>query len=106
MLKGVLDPHLSISAPDEPVVRDIYCSCSNNSIYMLTFQPKFRPTMERVSQEFLFHKATLVKPFHEISISQLWKQELIYLNEGFFYFLEVVSLIPLVLQIPWDEVQK
>ena len=74
-LKDVLDPRLSLPA-DEPIGQDIVL-VATIAFACLRSNPKFRPTMERVSHEFLSHKATLKKPFHEISISQLWQQELI-----------------------------
>ncbi|KAL4597665.1 hypothetical protein ACB092_11G005000 [Castanea dentata] len=75
MLKDVLDPRLS-PPTDKRDVQDI-ALVATIAFACLHSNPKSRPTMESVSQKFLSHKATLVKPFHEISISQLWQKEYI-----------------------------
>ncbi|KAM7511364.1 hypothetical protein LguiB_010239 [Lonicera macranthoides] len=69
-VNDVLDPRLSCPV-DRLVEWDIVmvmrmafsCLCSN---------PKSRPTMRSVSQEFLAHRTPLPKPLHLISLLELW----------------------------------
>ena len=75
MLKDVLDPCL-LPPTDKRDVQDI-ALVATIAFACLHSNPKSRPTMESVSQKFLSHKAILVKPFREISISQLWQKEYI-----------------------------
>ncbi|KAL5741202.1 hypothetical protein ACOSP7_027934 [Xanthoceras sorbifolium] len=80
MLSDILDPCLS--APmDQMVVQDIVL-VSSVAFACLRSKPKSRPTMLRVSQEFLARKTPLTKPFHDISIAELKTQEMYMVDEN------------------------
>ncbi|XP_057969313.1 probable leucine-rich repeat receptor-like protein kinase At1g35710 [Malania oleifera] len=69
MLNDVLDPR-----PSPPT--DILVASEIVLVGMLAFaclhaNPRCRPTMKHISQEFLSHRIPLAKPFHEISVLQL-----------------------------------
>ncbi|KAH9657239.1 MDIS1-interacting receptor like kinase 2 [Citrus sinensis] len=72
MLIDVLDPRLSPPV-DRMVMQDIVL-VTTVALACLHSKPKFRPTMQRVCQEFLTCKIALVNPFEEISIWQLRNQ--------------------------------
>ncbi|KAJ0041822.1 hypothetical protein Pint_19316 [Pistacia integerrima] len=80
MLIDLLDPRLPCLA-DMMVVQDIVL-ISKIAFVCLCFKPKSRPTMHRVSQEFLGRKTPLAKPFHEISISEMRNQDIFVVDES------------------------
>ncbi|KAL4652174.1 hypothetical protein ACB092_01G214200 [Castanea dentata] len=74
MLKDVLDPRLSPNINQSiaqsvvlVVTLALACLCSD---------PKSRPTMKHVTQEFLARRSPLSKPFYAISMQQLMNQEI------------------------------
>ena len=74
MLKDVIDPHLSPHinqniAKSVVVVVTLALAC-------LRSNPKSRPTMKHVSQEFLALRSPLSKPFYAISMQQLMNQKI------------------------------
>ncbi|CAK9162889.1 unnamed protein product [Ilex paraguariensis] len=69
ILNEMLDPRLSPPA-DAQVARDIVL-VATLAFACLCPEPKYRPTMQRVSQEFLARRTTLAKPLHTISVWQL-----------------------------------
>ncbi|KAL5738984.1 hypothetical protein ACOSQ2_028164 [Xanthoceras sorbifolium] len=79
MLSDVLDKRLS-PPEDRTVVQDIVVA-SSLAFACLRSKPKSRPTMRRVSEEFLTHKTLMSKPFHEISIVELKNQEMSVVDE-------------------------
>ncbi|KAL9458641.1 hypothetical protein AB3S75_007496 [Citrus x aurantiifolia] len=71
-LIDILDQRLPFPL-DRKVIHDIIL-VSIVAFACLQSKPKSRPTMQRVSQEFLTGKSPLGKPVEEISISELMKQ--------------------------------
>ncbi|XP_031281003.1 MDIS1-interacting receptor like kinase 2-like [Pistacia vera] len=80
MLIDLLDPRLPCLA-DTIVVQDI-ALISRIAFACLSSKPKSRPTMHRVSHEFLGRKTSLAKPFHEISISEMRNQNIYAIGES------------------------
>ncbi|XP_031281004.1 MDIS1-interacting receptor like kinase 2-like [Pistacia vera] len=80
MLIDLLDPRLPCLA-DTMVVQDI-ALISRIAFACLSSKPKSRPTMHRVSHEFLGRKTPLEKPFHEISISEMRNQNIYAVGES------------------------
>ncbi|KAJ0043261.1 hypothetical protein Pint_19307 [Pistacia integerrima] len=80
MLIDLLDPRLSPPA-DTMVMQDI-ALISRIAFACLRSKPKSRPTMYRVSYEFLGRKTPLAKPFHEISISEMRNQNIYAIDES------------------------
>ncbi|XP_031264674.1 MDIS1-interacting receptor like kinase 2-like [Pistacia vera] len=80
MLIDMLDPRLSPPA-DTMVMQDI-ALISRIAFACLRSKPKSRPTMYRVSHEFLGRKTPLTKPFHEISISEMRNQNIYAIDES------------------------
>ncbi|KAL5738996.1 hypothetical protein ACOSQ2_028176 [Xanthoceras sorbifolium] len=77
MLSNVL--HKRLSPPeDRTVVQDIVVA-SSLAFACLRSKPKSRPTMRRVSEEFLTRKTLMSKPFHEISIVELKTKKCLWL---------------------------
>ncbi|KAL5741196.1 hypothetical protein ACOSP7_027928 [Xanthoceras sorbifolium] len=77
MLSNVL--HKRLSPPeDRTVVQDIVVASSLAFAYLRS-KPKSRPTMRRVSEEFLTCKTLMSKPFHEISIVELKTKKCLWL---------------------------
>ena len=68
-LTNVLDQRLSPPV-NRKVVEDIVL-ISSIAFACLHSQPKCRPTMQQVSEEFLSHKTQMQKSFREINISEL-----------------------------------
>ncbi|KAK4851889.1 hypothetical protein QYF36_019193 [Acer negundo] len=73
MLIDILDPRMSPPA-DQMVMQGIVLA-STIAFACLRSEPKLRPTMNRVSQEFTSGKKQISKPFPEISITELRKQD-------------------------------
>ncbi|KAH9768694.1 MDIS1-interacting receptor like kinase 2 [Citrus sinensis] len=74
-LIDLLDPRLS--HPVDQKIRQDIILVSTVAFSCLRSQPKSRPTMQLVSNEFIArNKAPMQKPFHEISISELRNQEM------------------------------
>ncbi|KAJ4707478.1 putative Receptor protein kinase [Melia azedarach] len=78
-LMDVLDQRLSPPV-DRKVVEDIM------HVMIIAFaclhsKAKYRPTMRRVSQEFLACRTPLTKPFQEISVSELRNQGMYFVDE-------------------------
>ncbi|KAK0600764.1 hypothetical protein LWI29_018227 [Acer saccharum] len=74
MLIDILDPRLSPPA-DQMIMQDIVLA-STIAFACLHSEPKSRPTMKRVSQEFTSGKKQISKPFPEISITELRNQDI------------------------------
>ncbi|KAJ0041869.1 hypothetical protein Pint_19317 [Pistacia integerrima] len=79
-LIDLLDPRIPCLV-DTMVVQDITL-ISRIAFACLSSKPKSRPTMHRVSHEFLGHKTPLAKPFHEISISEIRNQNIYAVDES------------------------
>ncbi|KAK2647755.1 hypothetical protein Ddye_015244 [Dipteronia dyeriana] len=77
---GELGPHLS--PPDEQTVMQDIVDASSLAFACLRYEPKSRPTMKRVSQEFFIRKTLISKPFHEIYIGELKDQEICLVDEN------------------------
>ncbi|KAH9704170.1 protein kinase domain-containing protein [Citrus sinensis] len=74
-LIDLLDPRLS--PPVDQKIRQDVILVSTVAFSCLRSQPKSRPTMQLVSNEFIArNKALMQKPFHEISILELRNQEM------------------------------
>ncbi|KAH9704145.1 protein kinase domain-containing protein [Citrus sinensis] len=74
-LIDLLDPRLS--PPVDQKIRQDIILVSTVAFSCLRSQPKSRPTMQLVSNEFIArNKAPMQKPFHEISIVELRNQEM------------------------------
>ncbi|KAL5739236.1 hypothetical protein ACOSQ2_028416 [Xanthoceras sorbifolium] len=69
MLLDILDPRLSPPV-DQMIAHDIVL-VSSVAFASLHRNPKSRPSMQRVSREFLAYKTPMSKPIHEISIVEL-----------------------------------
>ncbi|KAJ0098708.1 hypothetical protein Patl1_22170 [Pistacia atlantica] len=79
MLIDVLDSRLS--PPVNRIVKQEIMLVSTIAFACLRSKPKSRPTMKRVSQEFLKQKTSFAKSFGEISISELRNQEMYLFDE-------------------------
>ncbi|KAK2647533.1 hypothetical protein Ddye_015022 [Dipteronia dyeriana] len=73
-LIDVLDSRLSPPI-DHTVVQDIALA-SSIALACLHSEPKFRPTMKRVSQEIVSRRKMVLKPIHEITMTRLQKHEM------------------------------
>ncbi|KAK3199326.1 hypothetical protein Dsin_022741 [Dipteronia sinensis] len=69
MLMDIVDPRLS-PPMDKLIAQDVVL-VSSVAFACLHSKPKFRPSMQRVSQEFLACKTLMSKPFQEVSTAQL-----------------------------------
>ncbi|XP_059657128.1 MDIS1-interacting receptor like kinase 2-like [Cornus florida] len=74
MLEEVLDARLQAPAPGR-IARDVGLAATL-AFACLHSEPKFRPTMQRVSQEVRSSKYSLAKPLYKMSLSQLMNQDL------------------------------
>ncbi|KAK3227513.1 hypothetical protein Dsin_007375 [Dipteronia sinensis] len=74
MLIDVLDSRLS--PPTDPTVVQDIALASSIALACLHSEPKFRPTMKRVSQEIVSREKMVQKPIHEITMAQLQKHEM------------------------------
>ena len=72
MLNEILDQRLP--PPNRIVARDIFF-VATIAFACLCTKPKYRPTMNWVSQEFLSRKKPIAKPLHAVSLWQLKNQE-------------------------------
>ena len=73
MLKDVLDPRLS---PHINTIAQSVVLVITPTLAGLRSNPKSRPTMRQVSQEFSVQRSQLPKPIAEISMQQLMNQEI------------------------------
>ncbi|KAB1215093.1 hypothetical protein CJ030_MR4G016268 [Morella rubra] len=73
MLHDILDKRPL--PPSDPVAHDIFL-VATVAFACLRAKPKSRPTMKRVSQEFLPHKKPTTKPLDSVSLLQLRNQEM------------------------------
>ncbi|KAM3683961.1 hypothetical protein ACB098_11G005500 [Castanea mollissima] len=74
MLKDVLDPRLSPHI-NQTIAQSVVLVVTL-ALAGLCSNPKSRPTMKQVSQEFFVQRSQLPKPFAEISMQQLMNQEI------------------------------
>ena len=74
MLKDILDPRLS-SHINQNIAQSVVLVVTL-ALTCLRSNPKSRPTMKHVSQEFLARRSPLSKPFYAISMQQLMNQEI------------------------------
>uniref|UniRef100_A0A2N9HKF8 non-specific serine/threonine protein kinase n=1 Tax=Fagus sylvatica TaxID=28930 RepID=A0A2N9HKF8_FAGSY len=74
ILKDVLDPRLSPRI--NQTISQSLVLVVTLALACLRSNPKSRPTMKHVSQEFLVRRSPLPKPFHTISLWQLMNQEI------------------------------
>ncbi|GMI80833.1 MDIS1-INTERACTING RECEPTOR LIKE KINASE2 [Hibiscus trionum] len=80
MLSDILDPRLSLPS-DRRVAKDIVFAATI-AFACLRLNPKFRPTMKRVSQEFLCRKRAVADRLQVISLVQLKNHDLYMDGEG------------------------
>ncbi|THF97264.1 hypothetical protein TEA_008092 [Camellia sinensis var. sinensis] len=78
MLTDVLDPRLP--PPTNPVVVGNIVLVAMMAFACVRSEPRSRPTMQCVSQEFLSRMKTSVTPLHAISLLQLWNRELSFIQ--------------------------
>ncbi|CAL5367869.1 unnamed protein product [Camellia sinensis] len=78
MLTDVLDPRLP--PPTNPVVVGDIVLVAMMAFACVRSEPRSRPTMQCVSQEFLSRMKTSVTPLHAISLLQLWNRELSFIQ--------------------------
>ena len=74
MLKDVLDPRLSPHI-NQTIAHSVVLVVTL-ALAGLRSNPKSRPTMKQVSQEFSVQRSQLPKPIAEISMQQLMNQEI------------------------------
>ncbi|KAK8999487.1 hypothetical protein V6N11_070649 [Hibiscus sabdariffa] len=84
MLSDILDSRLSLPS-DRRVAKDIVFA-ARIAFVCLRADPKFRPTMKRVSQEFLSPKRAVTDCLQVISVLQLKNHDLYREGEGKFQF--------------------
>ncbi|XP_057953794.1 MDIS1-interacting receptor like kinase 2-like [Malania oleifera] len=72
MLNDVIDSRLS--PPTNQLVSSELVLVTKLALTCANAKPKSRPTMKTISEELLGQRKPLTKPFHEISLSQLWNQ--------------------------------
>ncbi|KAK8999609.1 hypothetical protein V6N11_070768 [Hibiscus sabdariffa] len=80
MLSDILDPRLSLPS-DRRVTKDIVFAATI-AFACLRSNPKFRPTMKRVSQEYLCRKRAVADCLQVIPVVQLKNHDLYIDNEG------------------------
>ncbi|GAY32953.1 hypothetical protein CUMW_274360 [Citrus unshiu] len=80
MLIDILDQRLSPPV-NQKIIQDIIL-VSTIALACLRSQPKSRPTMQRISQEFLTGKTPMQKGLKEISIAEMRNQEMFLLHES------------------------
>ncbi|XP_059639804.1 MDIS1-interacting receptor like kinase 2-like [Cornus florida] len=83
MLNDVLDARLP--PPSRGVVAQDVVLVATLAFACLHSEPKYRPTMSRVSQEFLIFKYSLAKPLPKVSLSQLMNQDMHLINFIYIY---------------------
>ncbi|GMP49953.1 hypothetical protein CsSME_00016758 [Camellia sinensis var. sinensis] len=74
MLADVLDPRLPL--PTNPMVVGNIVLVARMAIACLCSEPRFRPTMLCISQEFQSCRKTFATPLCAISLLQLWNAEI------------------------------
>ncbi|KAH7847084.1 hypothetical protein Vadar_021699 [Vaccinium darrowii] len=74
MLTDVLDPRLP--PPTNPIVEGNIVLVATMAFACICRNPKSRPTMLRLSQEFLSQRKALAAPLHSVSLLQLWNQKM------------------------------
>ncbi|KAH7847966.1 hypothetical protein Vadar_032185 [Vaccinium darrowii] len=70
MITDILDPRLP--PPTNPIVAGNIVLVAKMAFACLCPEPRSRPTMLRLSQEFLSHKKALVAPLATVSLLHLW----------------------------------
>ena len=78
MLNDILDQRLP--PPNCRVAQDVFF-VATIAFACLRTKPKFRPTMKRVSQEFLSHNKPIMNPIQAVSLWQLRNQETYIIEE-------------------------
>ncbi|KAH7846373.1 hypothetical protein Vadar_013205 [Vaccinium darrowii] len=74
MLTDVLDPRLP--PPTNPIVAGNIVLVATMAFACICRKPKSRPTMLRLSQEFLSQRKALAAPLRSVSLLQLWNQKM------------------------------
>ncbi|KAH7846931.1 hypothetical protein Vadar_019920 [Vaccinium darrowii] len=74
MITDVLDPRLP--PPTNPIVAGNIVLVATMAFSCVHPQPKSRPTMRHLSQEFLSHRKALAAPLHTVSLLQLWNRKM------------------------------
>ncbi|KAI8533966.1 hypothetical protein RHMOL_Rhmol10G0051900 [Rhododendron molle] len=74
MIADVLDPRLP--PPTNPIVAGNIVLVARMAFACLHLEPRSRPTMLRLSQEFLSRKKALAVPVATVALLQLWNQEM------------------------------
>ncbi|KAI8533962.1 hypothetical protein RHMOL_Rhmol10G0051500 [Rhododendron molle] len=74
MIADVLDPRLP--PPTNPIVAGNIVLVARMAFACLRLEPRSRPTMLRLSQEFLSRKKALAVPVATVALLQLWNQEM------------------------------
>lgn len=78
MIIDVLDPRLPL--PTNPMVAGDIVRVATMAFACLRPDPKSRPTMLRLSQEFLSRRKALASPLRTVSLLQLWNQNMNYVQ--------------------------
>ncbi|KAH7845598.1 hypothetical protein Vadar_003928 [Vaccinium darrowii] len=74
MITDVLDQRLL--PPTNPIVAGNIVLVDTMAFSCLHPDPKSRPTMRHLSQEFLSHRKALAAPLRTVSLLQLWNQKM------------------------------
>ncbi|KAF7128995.1 hypothetical protein RHSIM_Rhsim10G0042000 [Rhododendron simsii] len=83
MIIDVLDPRLPV--PTNPMIAGDIVLIATMALACIRPEPKSRPTMLRLSQEFLSRRKALASPLRTVSLLQLWNRNMNYvqlLNEA------------------------
>ncbi|XP_058188130.1 MDIS1-interacting receptor like kinase 2-like isoform X2 [Rhododendron vialii] len=78
MITDVLDPRLP--PPTNPIVAVNIVRVATMAFACLRPEPRSRPTMLRLSQEFLSRRKTLALPLCTVSLQQLWNRNMNYVQ--------------------------
>ncbi|KAH7845660.1 hypothetical protein Vadar_004502 [Vaccinium darrowii] len=85
MIVDVLDPRLPV--PTNPMVAGNIVLVATMAFACLRSEPRSRPTMHQLSQEFVSRRKALASPLHTVSLLQLWDRKMDFVQ----LFNEVIS---------------
>ncbi|KAG5527458.1 hypothetical protein RHGRI_028375 [Rhododendron griersonianum] len=80
MITDVLDPRLP--RPTNPIVAGNIVFVATMAFACLNPKPRYRPTMQRLSQEFLSRRKALAVPLRIVSLWHLWSRKMDFVHQS------------------------
>ncbi|KAH7864672.1 hypothetical protein Vadar_032446 [Vaccinium darrowii] len=80
VITDILDPCLP--PPTNPIVAGNIALVATMAFACLQLEPRSRPTMLRLSQEFLSPREALAAPFRTISLRHLWNRKMDFVHQS------------------------